>query len=260
MNKGERDEVIAIMKLIEVRDKKATFDGKQINSIIVNGQECGRLPVDFSFDKFTALADNYLTCEALKYGVGKAPALSKADVLINSVGYSLKSNRSAPPALVNHTARPGFENVIKKVGSEIITLDGIIEDYWNLRKKGIIAEDVKNSDVKSPFSNHLEYFRPILNYFFFTGTGSKDSKVPAEKTVNILDPLSPEKWTVYNKTNALDLYWDKLIFSLRASKGMPKGYPDSMTKRAEKTKSSVAVWTELSSGKYRGALHIRASR
>ena len=74
------------------------------------------------------------------------------------------------------------------------------------------------------------------------------------------DPLSTSTWKFYDKTNAVDDLWDKLVFSLRASKGMPGGYPNNMTPKALLTKPSVDMWTELSSGKYRGALHIRATK
>lgn len=260
MNNGERDELIAIMKLIEVRDKGLLFDGLQVNSIKVNNQECLMLTPNYDWNKLISLDDAQLTCEVFSFGVGKAPALSKADIYINDIGYSLKSNRSAPPALVNHTTRPGFENVLFKVGSDITKLDEIIDNYWRLRKAKTIAEDVKNTNQNSPFKEHIEYFRPILNYFFFTGTGSSDSKFPAEKTINIVNPIDANSWRIYDETNALDLYWDKLIFSLRAKKGMPAGYPDNMSAKAKLTKDSVDRWTEFIDSDYRGALHIRATK
>lgn len=260
MNNGERDELIAIMKLIEARDKGMIFDGQKVTSIKVNNRECLELPNDYNWHSLVSLDDTRLTCEVLKFGVGKAPALSKADVTINNVGYSLKSNRAAPPALVNHTARPGFEQVALRTNSDILVLDELIDEYWRLRKSKIIGEDVRNTDMNSPFKGHLEYFRPILNYFFFTGTGSKDSNYPADKTINLNSPLKITEWTIYDKSNAMDLYWDKLIFSLRAKKGMPSGYPDNMTQNQRSLKKSVDRWTEYIDSDYRGALHIRATK
>lgn len=260
MNGGERDELIAILRLIQIRQLNIPFDGLNITSIKSGYNECKDLPGDISLNEISLLNDQRLIALSASIGVGKSPGGAKADIQINGIGYSIKSNRSAPPALVNHTARPGFENVCSRVNSNISDLDTLISDYWEKRKKGTIAEDVKNSDVNSPFRNEIEFFRPILNYFLFTGTGQKDSKFPAQKIIKLTDPLNENTWDIYDASNALDLFWDKLIFSLRAKKGMPGGYPDKMTPKALLTKPSVDIWTEYINDNYRGALHIRASK
>lgn len=259
MNRGERDELIGIIKLLDVKKSNGQFDGFNVQSVKSGNTECS-LVAGINLKTLSALSDNQLTGIAQQCGVTKAPGGSKADVVINGIGYSMKSIRSAPPAIVNHTARPGFENVCTRVNSNIQTLDNIIDEYWRLRNNRVIREDTKNIDANCPFKSHKEFMRPILNYFLFTGTGQKDSSYPAEKIISITDPIDIGNWSVYDKSNALDLFWDKMVFSLRAKKGMPSGYPDNMSPKAMLTKSSVDVWTDYIDGDYRGALHIRTTK
>jgi hypothetical protein len=258
MNIGERDELIAILKFIDLKRNKGLFDGKEIKTIYCGDVSCIDLPTDFSVSKLIHLNDDELKHIARTCGVKKAPSNSKADIQINSVSISIKSNRSAPPAIVNHTSRPGFENVCRKVSVDIKFLDSLIAEYWRMRKARLIKEDVKNTDKNSPFKEHKEFFKPLLNYFLFKGTGSRESIYPAQLILTLTDPLDPKTWEVLNEEAALDKYWEKLVFSLRAKKGMPEGYPDNMSKKANLFKSSVDIWTEYINGDYRGALHVRA--
>jgi hypothetical protein len=259
-NTGERDELIAILNLIDLKDKGIIFNGEIIQQIRNGSVECKSLPRDVNIQELQNLSDSELNKLANASGVTKAPSGAKSDVEINGVGYSIKSNRSAPPAIVNHTARPGFFNVCSKVNSNVELLDNIIDEYWELRMSKKIGEDVKNTDEQSPFRDHKEYFRPILNYFLFTGSGSGDSSFPSDFIIQFDNPLNPNEWHIYDKSNALDLFWERLVFSLRSKKGMPTGYPDQMTPRMLTQKSSIARWTNFIDGDYRGALHIRSSK
>ena len=67
--------------------------------------------------------------------VGKSNPSAKMDISINKTRYSMKDVGGSPPAIVNHTARPGYENVCNDVGVSIKELDIIIAEYWNLREK-----------------------------------------------------------------------------------------------------------------------------
>ncbi|MAZ93210.1 MAG: hypothetical protein CMF58_02225 [Lentimicrobiaceae bacterium] len=258
MNKGELDEILCILKLIKMRENKTLFFSKEINSIKSNGIELIDLPKNINIDRLKD--ENEIIQVAKSCNLKKSPAGSKADVHINELGYSIKSNRSAPPAIVNHTSRPGFVNVCKRIGVNIGPLDNIIKDYWQKRNEGEFGEDIKNSDKKSPFVNHLEYMRPIINYFLFDGTGQKNSYYPSEGIIVFENPLNSNEWNLYNKTNALDFFWHKLVFSLRSKKGMPIGYPDKMSKKAMLQKSSIDKWTEYIDSDFRGALHIRTTK
>ncbi|MDR1404926.1 MAG: hypothetical protein LBJ20_05125 [Candidatus Methanoplasma sp.] len=188
--------------------------------------------------------------------IEKAPVSCKSDVYINGNGYSLKSTYGANSALVNHTNRIGFERVCRETGADIAVLDSIIDNYWKLRESGDIREDVSNSDPASPFQGYKEYFRPILEYFLFVGSGSRRSKNPADYILEFGDPFDNTKWKIITKREAIDVFWPKLVFSMRSKKGMPPNYdldyrgPDA---------SSIAKWVRNCRGEYKGALHIRVA-
>ena len=165
------------------------------------------------------------------------------------------------PALVNHTSRPGFEFASDQSGFDIKVLDAMIDEYWALRESGKIREDIMNDDVLSPFRNKKEVLRPLLNYFLFDGTGSKVSALPADHILGFTNPLKPETWRLYNRSNAIDDMWDNLVFSLRAKKGMPSGYPDNLkSQKMKDAKPSIDLWTKYINHDYRGALHIRSTQ
>ena len=184
-------------------------------------------------------------------GIGKSKTGTKADVSVNNVRYSVKEMNSAPPAIVNHTPRNGFENVCERIGAQIDTLDSIIDEYWEKRIEGKITEDVSNSNEISPFLKHKKYLKPIINYFLFTGTGSKDSNFPADKALLVKYKDLPEGLEIIKKEDYFESIWKHLVFSLR-SKGMPPSY-----EHGNNEYESVRCWTKLKDGRYKGALHIR---
>ena len=150
------------------------------------------------------------------------------------------------------TYKAGFQKVLQRLNNyPIRSLDSMVQNYWELRKSGVITEDVKNSHAKSPFYNEKEYFKPILEYFLFKGTGRGDSDFPADCLLVFNDPYDPSTYKIYSTDNAVDELWDNLIFSVR-SKGMPKKYePDH--KHIE-----LAPWVMLADELYKGSLHIRS--
>lgn len=182
----------------------------------------------------------------------KSKSNLKADIEINNVKYSVKTSFAAMPAIVNHTNRAGFQKVLVRLNNHPIrSLDNMVTQYWGLRKKGVISEDVKNSHDHSPFYNEKEYFRPILEYFLFKGTGRGDSIFPADKLLVFKDPFDPSTYKIYTTDNAVDELWDNLIFSVR-SKGMPKTYDPS------KKHIELAPWVMLADEVYKGSLHVRS--
>jgi hypothetical protein len=257
MNQGERDELILKIKLIELRDsKEETHLFGRIQSLKM-GREFSALPSGLMLSRIHLLSDLELYRIAEKCGISKAGTMSKADVLIDGVPFSLKSTRSAPPALINHTTRPGFEFAAKHGNGNIQELDRIIEEYWRLRIARKIGEDVRNSDPLSPFRNQKGILRPFLNYFIFIGTGSRLSDLPADKILSFSNPIDQNTWSIQDERDAIDLFWDNLIFSMRSKKGMPPGYPDRMSNRTMAFKTSIDKWTRKIDGDYRGALHVR---
>lgn len=254
MNQGERDEMLIKLRLIELRDSNSciTLRGNtfQVKSVSFMGQEFGKIPVGTIIG--TSLSDADLNRLSQIIGCSKAGVFDKADVYINNVGYSIKSLTAAPPALVNHTARDGWERICSVLKIRIDELDAIIDDYWQKRKSHLIKEDVHNTDKNSPFYSHKEYLLPLINYFLFKGTGSRDSKSPADYILDFSDPLDESTWTAHGMEYLND-NWDSLVFSLRSSKGMGN-YPDISNKAK---KDSMAKWTEYFQGAYKGALHVR---
>ncbi len=191
--------------------------------------------------------------EALNKILPKAPPLYKADLGINGKNYSLKYTGAAKPAIVNHTSRKGFKRVCEQIGVEIETLDSIITEYWEKREAGIISEDVKNSDPNSPFKSHMEYLTPILKYFLFEGTAGKDSKFPADFVLEFSNATDPKTYIIHTKGEVVKNLWDKLVFSIRSKKGMPRNYDP-------KEDPDIAPWVRYIPGKPdpKGALHIRS--
>lgn len=255
MNNGERNELIIKLRLIQLRDQNATITicAKPINISSVGFlSEYNRISDKIDFDKIMSYSDTQLHRIATQYGIDKAPARSKSDVFVNGIGISLKSIENSPPAIVNHTPRTGFETACNICGVEINLLDVIIDEYWSLRKRGKIKEDIHNTDPNSPFRNKKEVLKPILNYFLFDGSGKGLSNHRATVILDYTSPTNYNSWGTYNRENAVDLFWNKLVFSLR-SKGMPDRYPN-----IEKSKLvSIKKWTAFFQDKHRGALHIR---
>jgi hypothetical protein len=187
----------------------------------------------------------------------KSKSNSKADISINNITYSVKEVSGGKVTIVNQTKRPGFEFVCEQCDSSIKTLDKIIELYWKNRCAGILGEDVRTNQENSPFEKHKEFFRPIINYFLFTGTGSKLSNFPAMKILEINDyKILPKGIKIIEKEDYFDQIWDNLVFSVR-SYGMPANYPKE---KDQENHESVKKWTEKIGGKYRGCFNVRVGK
>ncbi len=258
MNVGERDELIFKIYMTYKRDLGEELFGEVIESVSFDGQEFDSLPVGFDLSLIIGMDDLALTGLAVSLGINKAPTGAKADVYINGEGVSLKSLAAAPAALVNHTARPGFEFACYNANTSIAPLDDIVDDYWDKRMKGIITEDTRMTDMNCPFRGYKEYMRPILEYFLFEGTGGKVSDFPADYIIEFNNPLNESTYRILTKEGAVNDVWPKLIFSLRSKKGMPQNY--NRNTYTGKNAESIARWVRYHSGDYRGALHIRATK
>lgn len=255
-NIGEYDELRIKLRLIELRDCGGRIDtGNGIIQITSVGleKEFSSLPKGTDLRR---MSDSQIERLANSVGAGKAKGSYKADVNINGKGYSVKSHRSAPPAIVNHTPRWGWARICKKLGISIAPLDNMVNKYFDLRKQGIINEDIYNSDPRSPFADNKEYLRPILNYFLFEGTGAKDSEYPADFVLDCADPYETKTWEVHNKEQYLDQYWSDMKFSMR-NKGF-EAYPYTRACDAWKTPLSKP-WAKQFNGSYKGSLHVRVN-
>ena len=249
-NIGEYDEMRAKLHLIELRDVNAILNiggcDMMITSVKNNGKEC--LPLSPNTD-LSNLTDSEIEKLAKEVGAFKAPTGSKADVYINGLGISVKSHRGANPAFLNHTHRAGILRVCERINVDIKKLDLIISEYWKKRKDGDIREDIRNSDPNSPFRAHLEYLKPIINYFLFKGTAQKDSNYPADYILDFINPIDESTWK-FSENEYIEDNWDNIIFSVR-SKGMPSSYPKGIDA------GLIAPWVEQIDGKNKGMLHGR---
>ena len=236
-NIGEKDELLVLKKLFQMKGKRIPCLGV-IESV-----------ADYRGYQIKNVKD-----------IKKAPSHSKRDVLINGIGYSLKSTRAAPAAIVNHTTREKWIRVCKDLGLTIKLLDIMVEEYWNLRLNGEIGEDIWTYQSKCPFGNtpqRKNYLKKIINYFLFKGTGAKDNEFPAEKVLEVTYPSNVNTWVLLEKGDAFKKLWPNMKFSVRASKGMPPDYPKM---KDSNKKELIEPWVRYCNDKFRGALHIRAGR
>lgn len=255
-NAGEYDELRIKLRLIELRDSNnnVTIDGKTYNIKSVGlEQEFQPLPVGTNL---RGMSDAAIERLANTVGAGKAKGSYKADVNINGQGFSVKSHRSAPPAIVNHTPRWGWKRICNQLKISIDPLDKMVNQYFNLRNSGIINEDIWNTDPNSPFAKNKEYLRPILNYFLFRGTGAKDSEYPAKFVLDCADPYDVSTWKIHDENNYLDKYWNEIKFSMR-EKGF-EAYP--YTRKCDLWKNPLSQpWAKKFGGVYKGSLHVRVN-
>ena len=252
MNIGEKSEYYLKAFLLKQKDKKLedTVFGK-IHQLSDDGnlkelkwkEEADSPLEEFKIEKLIEILE-----------IKKSKSNSKADISINNISYSVKEVSGAKPAIVNHTPRNGFEFACDQCGSSIKTLDEIIESYWKLRLEGILKEDVHTTGENSPFSAQKKYFKPIIEYFLFTGTGSKISNFPAMSILEIDNYKKlPNGIKIIGKKDYFEQIWDNLVFSVR-SKGMPANYPKE---RKQENHKSIKKWTKKINGKNKGSLHIR---
>ena len=253
-NVGEYDELRIKLRLIELRDsnQEIVINGKKLKIKSVGlEREFGSLPHGTNLQ---AMTDSAIENLANSVGAGKAKGSYKADVNINGEGYSVKSHRSAPPAIVNHTPRWGWVRICNELKVDIAPLDNMVAEYFKLRQNGTVSEDVWNTNPYSPFAKNKEYLRPILNYFLFIGTGSKASEYPAKYVLDCADAYNINTWTIHDETNYLDIFWDDMKFSMR-NKGF-ESYPYSRLKDQWKN-AECKPWALRFDGSLKGSLHVR---
>ena len=256
MNNGERDEYLTAIHLVQMRDAGHSLPiiGR-IESVGFMGREYKSPPWAHGTGNLSKVtSDSELMKIAHSMGLCKAPGNYKADILINDIGISLKSHRAAPPAIVNHTTRNGWERVCMCVNVDIRKLDSIIKEYWQKRTSGEIGEDIQNDSPASPFATHQELLAPVIGYFLTKGTGARDSKQTADLILEVRNPLDSSTWKVSTPSQAIEELWGRLVFSIRSKKGMPKNFPQMNDQQKRK---SIEIWTKLWQGAYRGALHVR---
>ena len=122
--------------------------------------------------------------------------------------------------------------------------------YWTFRLSGG-TEEVSGVRENNPFTidenggSTLSYMKPLLNYFSFKGTGTRDSNAPAQYILSVGNPEDISTWIYYTEENFIDSVWEKLVFSLRS-----KGTPKELTEE-------ILPWVREVDDKKKGALNVR---
>lgn len=258
-NKGERDEYLLKLFLIECRQKSLPVpigDSMQVvRSVGSKKREYGSLT--FQLDWKQLEAEELISVCASVYAT-KAGYNEKADVFINGIGISVKSERGGNPSIINHTTRDKILRVMNSIKAPIAPLDSMVGNYWKLRLARKINEDTCISDINCPFSHPdenacLTALKPLINYFAFDGTGTKDSDAPAQLILSLADPMNVNTWTYFDKTTFIFAVWKKLVFSIRG-----KATPIEID---EKNAAHLLMkpWIRISEGTLKGALSVRVS-
>ena len=258
-NKGERDEYLLKLFLIECRQKAIPVPiGKTtqvVRTVGSKNKEYGNL--SFRMDWKQLEAEELISVCASVYAT-KAGFNEKADVFINGIGISVKSERGANPSIINHTTRDKILRVMNAVNAPIPPLDSMVGNYWRLRLSKALREDTCISDSNCPFSHPdenacLAVLKPLINYFAFDGTGTRDSDAPAQLILSLADPMDVKTWTYYDKSTFIFAVWKRLVFSIR-SKSTP-----TMLDETNPAHQLMKPWIRKSEGVLKGALSVRVS-
>lgn len=257
INQGDRDEYLLKLFLVECREKKALIplgDGMQIVKKIENPnrEEIGNPKCNLDWENVEAGILVYI-CKTIK--AGKASSLDKSDLYINGIGISVKSRRGQPSTIINQTSREKILRVMKSVNQPIAPLDVIINRYWEHRLTANGPEDVSYSRnpqnafcVDENGNSNISVLKPLINYFAFKGTGTRDSSTPAQFILSVGNPKDVKTWRYYNEDSFVDSVWKSLIFSIRG-KGLPKIITEEMK-----------PWVRVIDGEKKGTLNVRVGR
>lgn len=192
-----------------------------------------------------------------KSNILKSKNNSKADVFINNKGVSIKILSQSCPTVINHTHRQNFLQVLEHLKLDIQTLDTCISEYHYLCQNNRIGEDILNSNPLSPFRKLKFYFRPILQYFFFYGSGCGLIDLPTENILLVKQIFMPQEWYLFsNSQQFIDEIWNFLVFSIR-DKGL------NYEKRSRESQKKMDPWIQhyrskkTQKMKKKGCLHVR---
>jgi hypothetical protein len=255
INQGDKDEYLLKLFLVECRKYNRVIPIGETNQVVKNVENSRREEIDYP-DRildWKSVSSGLLVYMCQKIKAGKAGSFDKADVFVNGIGISVKSQRGAAPSIINQTTRDKILRVMKSINSPIEPLDQIVNRYWFLRLKGG-PEDVSGVNQNNPFTtnedgySNLSILKPLLNYFAFRGTGTRGSNAPASYVLSIGNPEDPTTWVYYSENDFIDKVWEKLVFSIRA-----KGLPSVITEEMQ-------PWIREVDGIKKGSLNVRVKK
>ena len=196
INQGEKDEYLLKLFLVECRKKKRYIPIGEKTEEVKSVQNSKREDIDYPSRilDWNSVNPGLLVYFCQQIHADKAGAFDKADVYINGIGISVKSQRGSAPSIINQTPRDKILRVMKAINSPIAPLDHIVNRYWFMRENGG-SEDVCGLTKDNPFTidekgkSNIEYMKPLLNYFTFKGTGTRDSNAPASYVLSVANPV-----------------------------------------------------------------------
>ena len=212
--------------------------------------------------------------------IKKAPSSSKADCLLQLnktkeyLYISIKCQHGSPPTILNHTPRCAkvFNILNGDLKNEVKTLDTIIQQLNEERKKGTVGEDIQIKNILLS-----EYQKEcIINtvvYFMFDGSGNSKSNNPCNALLEIKEINNLESWkfikcnTDTDKKMYVQSIYERLILSMR-DKGMPKSISNMSKKNITDTSNLPEIYTtcepwifhQAKNNKKKGSLHIRIKK
>ena len=258
-NRGEIDEMIIKIFLVEAREKKLYLPIVDKPELITSvGMRHNKTNQIYEFSNLPFYGDwSSMPVEELlaisQYSkIQKASQFHKADVIVNNIGISLKSQRGASPSIINTTMRSKIKKVMDSLHQPMKNLDLMINNYWSLRLARKIGEDISNSDPNSPFlkleeEDGKKILEPLLTYFSFDGTGSRLSKSPADYILEFDNPVDVTTWTCYSRDNYICSVFLRLVFSVR-NHNMPSPNAEDLP------------WVKEIDGNKKGQLNVRVAK
>ena len=147
---------------------------------------------------------------------------------------------------------------MKSINQPILQLDKIVDRYWDMRLSKKINEDTCISDALCPFGTpndkkSLAAIKPLLNYFAFDGTGTRDSASPAVLILSVESPTDVKTWQYFSKDNFVESVWDRLVFSIRG-----KSTPQFIDESREDHRLMLP-WIREVDRMLKGALSVRVA-
>ena len=249
-NKGERAEIKIIKYLFDNMDNVEIIEEM------------------FSIKSRIKLIDpstNEIICD--KESIKKSSGCFKSDIIIDFIDDTKKCNVSIKcfdgqaPALLNHTALSAKCWKTERLEKYVPALTRIINDLNDKRKKGIYKQDIPYTKMKLD-DNQINAIINVTSYFTFDGTGSSESKCPANSVLVVENSCNISKTSKFTdcETHEMKLDYIKnilpfLTFSLR-SKGMP-------TKKEQLDKCKPWIYEDIDKKgniKLKGALHVRKGK
>ena len=255
INQGEKDEYLLKLFLVECRRNNRMIPIGDKIQVVKNVENAKREEIEYpdKILKWNSISSGLLVYICQKIKAGKSGAFDKADVFINGIGISVKSQRGSAPSIINQTTRDKILRIMNSMNCPIEPLDHIVDRYWFLRLNGG-PEDVCGLGLNNPFTisengnSNLPIMKPILNYFTFKGTGTRDSAAPATYVLSVRNPEDISTWIYYSEDDFVDSVWENLVFSIRA-----KGLPSLITKEMQ-------PWVKEIDGLKKGTLNVRVKK